>query len=237
MSIQKSIRLVFILLFMHTPVHALTIIPDYDGFEGEQLDVLKAAVKAWADIFKCPEGKCDGRTVKINFSKNPDLSSYGYAYTYVTEDGYVDHADIQLNTTSLEGGWTTSEAVAGYVDAMDVAMHEIGHALGFNNVEDSKFAGKLANVETGNTFYDMNGDGLFNGNDFDLADQDPSHSYDWENIMSAVTLTGKRFYPDQKVARVLADAYGYCIPEPSTILLLALGLLGLTGVGRNRKTM
>lgn len=236
--IEKHLIVSIILLSLNiNSAQALTIIPDYDNFTGIQLEVLKSAVKAWSDAFKCPDGCSDGRTIKINFSKDPTLDSQGYGTTYFEENGDVNYADVQLNTTKLEGGWTTGSPNPGFPDAMGVAMHEIGHALGFINVPGAsiKFDAKVVNLDSGDTFYDMNGDGKFNGNDFDLANQDASHSGDWENIMSAVTIDGKRFYPDQKVIMVLADAYKYCTPEPATMLLFGTGIVVLAAVGRRKR--
>jgi len=109
-----------------------------------------------------------------------------------------------------------------------VAKHEVGHGIGF--IHGGDFLNKVT-VKDGDRFYDMNGDGTFNDDDFDLADGDDwdGHAESASDLMYYQLPSRTRRHPTLYHAKVLGDAYGYCvIPEPSTLVIWSLlGVLGI----------
>jgi len=219
------------------PAFALRIQPDYGAFQGGDLRVLQEAVKEWSDRLPC----CDGKVVPITFSCNDNLDKLGWADVVFDPNGDVVSAAVTLRNKDLY--FTLTEPADWEVkywdlcDALTVAKHEIGHAIGF--LHEGKFMNKVEKVD-GNRFYDMNTDGVYNGNDFDLSD---AADDEWEgHAASNVYLMYAGFKPQERKhespeeARVLADAYGYCIPEPGTWLGLLCGCVGIIRLRRRPRT-
>jgi len=203
-------------------------------FTAEQAKILKAALDRWAYLLPCN----DGMTISITFtSASLAGRTLGYTNTMFNDDGSVASATIQLDSADLSWGMAVPEA--GYQDALSVAQHELAHGLGWLDLRwdggGSRYSQSVANV-TGNSFYDMNGDGVYNAGDFDLNDSDPSHAADYTDLMGPDPISGTRQTASLAHAKVLGDAYGYCvIPEPVTLLGVFLGVTCLAGYIRRRR--
>lgn len=222
------------------PASALKIQPNYGTFSVEDVEVLKAAVKEWSDRLPCT----DGKTIPITFSCDTSQTIPGLADVLFDANGDVERATVTLDNDALRfsliepGDW---EAKYWHlIDALTVAKHEIGHAIGFLHEPTSKFMKKVK-VINGNRFYDMNSNGVYDaGIDFDLSDvvNWQGHAADEKYVMFAAFGTQERIHESRAEAAVLADAYGYClapVPEPGSLLALAGGLVSLAGMALRRR--
>jgi hypothetical protein len=202
---------------------------DPGDFNDTELLVLKDAVAEWAALLPCS----DGMSVSINFScDNLASSVLGLTTTYFTSKGYVDHATVQMHNDALN--WTMGDPVNGAYDALWVAKHEVGHALGF--IDGGLFKDTYV-VKDGKTFFDMNNDGSYTeGTDFRLTDGDPSHAFSSSDLMYPyVSDDGRRLHPTRADALVLGKAYGYCVAPDggATWFLLSLALVGALGMRKS----
>jgi len=228
--LRSVVIFLVLILALPRPTQALIIKPDYGDFKDEELQVLQEAVKEWADLFSCS----DNKTVPIQFVCDNTIGPLGEADTFWKADGDVLRAVVRLKNNKIKFELDPPDKWPGPIqddvfDALSVAKHEIGHALGWSD-QGSKF---MAHVEVvdGNRFYDMNHDRVFNNDDYDLQDGDDWLGHANGNIETELMWTivnWTRYEPTLHHARVLADAYGYCVvPEPATVCLLALGGLAV----------
>lgn len=231
--VRKSTTITLVVLvamFFSSQSVALLVIPDYGStFSSTEKSVILEAIKEWADLLPCK----DGFKTTISFYCDNDLGSLGETSNWVIgEDGYPTSSKITVDNDALN--WTTGEPATGKYDAAYVLKHEIAHALGWT-VGIPAFNDNVKIVE-GNRFYDMNNDGVYNDNDFDLNDDatQGTHSAATGDLMYYLAALGERRHPTRHHAEVLADAYGYCVPEPASILMLLCLGFG-TGLVRRLK--
>jgi hypothetical protein len=231
-----------VVLLAATPSSALIITPTYTPghFTEEELKVLAEAVKEWADLFKCSDGQRIPITFLCGELKDKDGNPIaGDTLTNFSITGTppvgtrVTGAEVTLNNNALywnlkePGEWPAGTSAP---DALTAAKHEVGHALGFIDEIESEGetvrTGFGVKVKTagGYTFYDSNNNGTYDaGTDFRLDGSDPSHAFSNTDVMYSTLDNNTRMHPTLMHAKVLSDAYGYCVvPEPASLLIWLL---------------
>ncbi|MCY2950841.1 MAG: hypothetical protein NTU53_02560 [Planctomycetota bacterium] len=218
------------------PAIAVKINANYGSFQDTELTVLQDAVKEWADLLPCK----DGMSISVEFHCDNTLPSDVIGRTSVTwrDRGFVESADITLHNSALyftmtpPGQWDAAHQNA--TDALSVAKHEMGHALGFG-LAPARFAQGLVSNE-GIDFYNMNGNETFEAGDFrvDLELHDEGipqpHAFSSHDVMYWSLPARTRRVPTVTDAQVLANAYGYCVPEPTGLCTISILLALASGI-------
>jgi len=201
---------------------ALDIVPNYATFNAADRSIIDEAIREWEVLLPCT----DGHAITVTFVCDNNLGDLGETSNWVTDaQGRPTSATVTIDNDAHN--WTLGPPAAGRDDALDTLKHEVGHAIGFTVILDN-FANHVRTV-SGNRFFDMNGNGAFDNDDFDLTDDpaDGTHApADSGDLMQPTTPKGQRHHPTLDHARVLGRAFGYTvIPEPATLCLLGLGAL------------
>lgn len=227
MSVKREIACVVLgLIFLSGLANALLIKTAYSSdFSDNEKACIADAVKEWADLLPCS----DGFQTTITFACDNSLTALGLTSNWALTNGRPTSAQVTIKNNAHN--WTLGNPISGMDDALDTLKHEVGHALGFT-VLIPAFANHVITV-AGNRFYDVGGDEVFNNSDMDLVDDPSDGTHTPTGLMAPSTPAGIRNHPTSELAYILHDAYGYCIPEPMTLSLLALGGLLLR---RRRKS-
>ncbi len=246
-----------------TPAPALTLVPIFVDAQGETWDasrqqVVLAAMAQWeASIL-------DSNTVAIQFGY-ADLGTGGVLgrsgssiFAFAGDDIFpvsqggcptptapgnpcAAH-NIDFNSAAIGSLFfdttlgTSGDIPAGQFDAYSIALHEIGHALGFlsgawfNAFDTESQSDKWGVHITGTTFDPEGLDVML------AAADDLSHLPNSTGDLMATTITnGERRQIGHTDLLMLSIAYGYSIaPEPQSWMLVLIGLAGL-GARRRRR--
>jgi hypothetical protein len=246
-----------VLLSLATSASALTINPTFndsggltwtDAYKG----VVNQAISEWEAVILEPE------TINITFDFTTGNSYLGQWSGIRPDSGGYDlrpwssnishtiHFNADLVVDGLyhaptdttyylwfdETPLTDGDQASNEWDALSVARHELGHAMGFIN----DFY--VDNVGTGNAI-NWWGDQIDSNNVFDpdgLAI--PMNGTDWAHVAESGLMAQDLMSPDLYNAdrhpisatdiAMLATAYGYdVVPEPATLSVLALGGVAL----------
>jgi hypothetical protein len=247
-------------LFLAAPAQALNIVPTFtDGageiWTAERRAVIQHAIDDWESVIGVEE----------NFSIEFDFTDAGTCGTcYLGQWGgsilapagssirpwaFVSHT-IHFNTDLMDEllpNWMwfdpTPADDAGdppFInwDALSVALHEIGHSLGFVN---GFFVDDFFNPGEVNLWGDqIDGSGVFDPGGLNIQmvggyshyeDAGPTADF----LMTPAIANGQRKSISATDAAMLNLAYGYALaPEPKTALLLGIGLLVLAEQRRRR---
>lgn len=204
LSITTAIILLFFSISSARVGYAITVNPTFTGFDANQQDVLNAAITRWTTMI-------GAGTNNINFIADNTIGPLAETSGFGTNaQGQPSSATIRIRENAHN--WTTGAPIAnGNDDALDTVMHEVGHAIGWS-VLYNNFASNVQTV-SGNRFYDLNGNGTFNGAaDFNLIDAAASGTHASANsgdLMQPTTPAGQRHYPTLQHAGVLTDAFDY----------------------------
>lgn len=241
-----------VLLSLSVSAQALTISPTFDdsgaaAWNDTQKAVVNQAIADWQSVLNINE------TVNITFdfqdASGAYLGQWSGGYSSVPTGSNIrpwttgvthvihfaaDFADFWWDTTPGDDG---SDQPFDEYDALSVARHELGHAMGFTN--------DLYNDDVGNTDVNLWGDRISGGFDdgvdddvFDAAGLNVAMEDDWVHIddptgtgdltdnwlMQAALVNSIRLDISQTELDMLSLAYGYdVIPEPASMVLLATG--------------
>jgi hypothetical protein len=197
------------LLDSYTFDHVRMLIMDL-SFIGSPLAATNISSGAYQPIGVGAEAACDTGWERLG---GPVLVPWG-ADTYIT---------IALNTAYVNQMYfgLAEPVPGGEYDALTIFRHELCHAVGFAE-EYADFGAKLLDGP--------GSDRTYNGNGFTVEITPASqgtHVLGNTDLMSVGLGPGvRRDISADPDLRVLADAYGYGVPEPATIALLAVGLGG-----------
>lgn len=228
-----TIWTISIIALLPTTSFGLLIQADYGNItDPNEKAVIDEAVMEWRSLLPCK----DGLKTLIHFTCDNNLQNGTLGFTdpnYVTDSKGVP-LESWITIDNDAHNWTTGPADTNpnVWDAAQTLKHEIAHAIGFT-VNLDRFKKNIVTLGA-NRFYDLNHNGIFDSSDYDLIDltsgKEGTHSYDGSyDLMERFLPGGERRTPTLKMARVLSDAYGYClVPELPTPFDNSAMLLGLT---------
>jgi len=241
------------------PAAALTINANFTNFgsNADEQNVFEAAIQWWEMIITTPftfnvtvnrfdfinDGNPNnngtlGQTSGFTEDGTTKLPTGATVDMGICSDWFIDptpHEESEFTQISTDPPVFTANAggpAANKFDFLSVAKHELGHALGFT-VNYTKFAAQVG-AESG-------GKRAFGGGIATLGPASAGTHLDAgthpDDLMVATIGAGKRRLQSNLDCAVLTKAFGYeCstalhkIPEPSTVFLLAIALLGLAGL-------
>jgi PEP-CTERM motif len=216
------------------PALALTITPNFTNGTALQKSQVTQAVTDWLAVLGDPAGETVNLTLNVTFM---DLGATqgGNSLNFVADaNDNPKTVDIQINTNASLMFYdatlgTSNDIPVDRRDALGVARHEIGHALGFSANPDGYTQWDAC--LTGGTAFDCNGvtATLAGTNANGLSHLDATaHPGDLMNLTIGLGPQSRRSI-SQLDLDMLCGAFGYscpaAVPEPSTAVLLGLGML------------
>jgi hypothetical protein len=209
----------------------IDIVPTYNGYSPTQEAVVDEAISQWEALLGYPTGVSASETIEVTFDLG-DLGAIPPGDLGLTTVNAVDDlrpwnnpipTRIQLNTNGSELWYDPTPATddgdqpAGSYDALTVALHEIGHALGIHVAWNDSGTSVWESHVTGDPpVFDAG------GLDIELVAGDTEHFADTSDLMAVDIPPDQRRSITIQDVSVLQLAYGYTspIPEPSSALLL-----------------
>lgn len=250
-TLTRAIVVALCIVWLSLPSQAMTINPTYDDSDQTwttvQKDVIQQSIDDWESNILNDE------TVDITFgfySNSDNTLAYWQGYRSVSygTDIYpwtlgVTHT---INFNTLSNTWWDSTPGASddlpstVYDALSVARHELGHALGFvsdffyDDVSEDGGIDKWTSHITGTTF-DLG------GLDVSMAAADNlghvlNDGPTAGDLMVPALVNGVRRDISTTDLDMLQLAYGYqLVPEPSTLVMLFIGAVGVLVFAKRRR--
>jgi len=157
-----------------------------------------------------------------------------------TAEAYKPFAGrISFNSETLWYDGLSADVTEGFYDFYTVAAHEVGHVFG---IGASNVAAWLANINAANhTFIGGDATNLYGG-PIPLTTDNAHFTYGTEYqgqefIMDPDIPAGARKYWTAPELAALQDLGYVAVPEPSTIILLIIGLGGILLIQRRRNLL
>jgi len=240
------------------PAQAMIISPTYvDGsgqtWDATRMGVIQQAIDDWQSLI------LDEQTINITFDFT-NAGSSGYLAQWAGSFSVLKGTDlypwtpgvthtISFNADFFTGShytwWdptpaTSEDQPSAAFDALSVARHELGHALGF---ADNFYYDNFSTIDSIDKWTSHITETTFDpgGLDVSMASaSNLSHVLDGGetagDLMVPALPNGMRRDISTTDLNMLQLAYGYqLVPEPSTLVLLVIGVVGVWGVARRRR--
>lgn len=202
---------------------ASSIIAVFEGnsWTSTEKDVIEKAVAEWTSLITISQDL----TVTFLFD-NLSGSTLAQTGIYLASTGLPTAAFIVFDTDSLIL-WALAGAQAGFYDALSIAEHELGHALGIAYQSNLLYYDAVTTDSSGTAWVD--GYELYASTDYGTM----SHLADATDLMYPYISAGVRRSISYADIDILCDVYGYtatAVPLPAPFFMLAAALFGLFGV-------
>ncbi len=260
-TLTRAIVVALCIVWLSLPSQAMTIVPDYVNSAGQtwtsdRIGVIQQSIDDWESNI------LDDQTVNITFDfTNAGTSGYlatwagsyydipagtdiypwtsGVTHTIHFNVDYFDDSSANYTWWDPTPGTSGDQPFAAW-DALSVARHELGHALGFATnffVDNASMGGgidKWTSHITGTTF-DLGGLNVSMAAADNLSHVLDDGSTAGDLMVPALVNNVRRDISTTDLD-MLQLAYGYqLVPEPSTLVMLFIGAVGVLVFARRRR--